>query len=86
MTTLPARTVTVTLEGVTLDTICFEHAFMALGDHRRAGKLTGYVEAALEANPGLAGRGLVLPRGTVIELPEFAIETAAAPAARLWDE
>lgn len=85
MTTLPGRTVQVTVEDATLDTICFEYALAALGDRRQAGKLTGYVEAALLANPGMADKGLVLPLGALIVLPEFSVETAPAQTVRLWD-
>ena len=80
---IPRATVAVDLEDLTLDLICFNHAFAALGDRRLAGGLTGYVEAALDANPGLA-RNAAIERGRMVVLPEFVIETAA-PAVRLWD-
>jgi phage tail protein X len=83
---IPAARATVTVEDATVDLVCFDHAFRALGDAKAAGRLDGYVEAVLEANPGLADLGLVLPLGTVIELPEFAIEEqAAAATGRLWE-
>ena len=64
------------IEGDTLDLICW----------RELGRTAGVVEAALEANPGLADRGPILPRGTPVVLPDVAI---AAPETRdvvqLWD-
>ena len=63
-------------QGDTLDAICYRHL----------GCTAGVVEAALEANPGIASLGEVLPHGTEIELPE---PDATAPARRaliqLWD-
>lgn len=82
---IPAATATVRVEDATLDLVCFDHAFRALGDRRLAGRLAAYVEATLAANPGLAGLGPVLPLGLVIRLPEFTIDTTV-PARRLWDE
>jgi phage tail protein X len=82
---IPAAIATVRAEDATLDLVCFEHALSALGDRRMAGKIKGYVEATFEANPGLADLGLILPRGTVVKLPEFVIQTSV-PAKRLWDD
>lgn len=63
-------------QGDTLDALCWRHL----------GRTAGVVEAALEANPGLAALGVVLPHGTPIDLPE---PTTTAPARRaliqLWD-
>lgn len=63
-------------QGDTLDALCWRHL----------GRTAAVVEAALEANPGVADLGDVLPHGTAIDLPEPA---AAAPAGRtliqLWD-
>lgn len=55
-------------------------------DRRAAGRLRGYIEATLDANPGLAGLGVILPRGTVVHLPEFAVEEAGTAVRRLWDD
>lgn len=85
---IPAGSATVKVEDATVDLICFGHALAVLGDRRAAGRLTGYVEATLAANPHLAGAGAILPRGMVIRLPAFEIQ-AAAPGPqlrRLWDE
>jgi phage tail protein X len=42
-------------------------------------------EAVLAANPGLAGKGLILPLGTVITMPEIARPTTQRPLISLWD-
>jgi phage tail protein X len=60
-------------------------AFKALNDRRVAGKLDGYVEATLEANPSVADRGILLPLGSTIFLPEFTIRAASTSVVRLWD-
>lgn len=80
---IPARTVTVTLEDIILDQLCFEHAYSALRDRVQAGKLTGYVEATLLANPGIA-KQTFLPLGMIVQLPEFSIQTETS-IKRLWD-
>lgn len=85
-TILPAATVTVEAEDMTVGLVCFDYAYALLRDRKQAGKLTGYVEATLTANVGLAAKGLILPYGTVINLPEFVIETASDETERLWDE
>lgn len=82
---LPAATITVTLEDVMIDQLCFEYAASVLRDRHQAGKLAGYVEATLAANPGLSNVGTLLPRGQVVKLPEFVIETEKSAAVRLWD-
>lgn len=83
-TKLPAAKVTVTREDATVEQICFEYAWQVLGDRHRAGQLPGYVEAAIEANRGMAALGLVLPLGTAIALPEWVADDTR-PAVRLWD-
>ncbi|CAJ4592817.1 tail protein X [Burkholderia pseudomallei] len=63
------------LQGETLDALCWRHY----------GSTVGTVEAVLEANPGLAELGVVLPMGTVVEMPERrAIETTT-PLLQLFD-
>lgn len=42
------------------------------------------VEQLLEANPGLADRGPVLPAGILVTLPDVQPDTAAQ-VVRLWD-
>jgi phage tail protein X len=50
------------------------------------GEESGYTEAVLEANPGLADLGPVLPAGTVIKLPTISAADAGEPVVvRLWD-
>lgn len=82
---IPARTVVTVVEDATVDLVCFEVAFAALGDRVQAGRLAGYVEAVLEANPGLAAAGAVLPLGTRIDLPAFAVAPPPTRSVRLWD-
>lgn len=62
------------IQGDTVDLIC----------RRAYGDESGYVEAVLEANPGLAGKGPILPVGTVVKLPELA-KPADLPTVSLWD-
>lgn len=60
----------------TVDAICYRE----LG---RTGDLT---EAVLDANPGVAALGPVLPHGTPIDLPEIApAQTAETDLIQLWD-
>lgn len=60
-----ARTTVTSTSGDTVDLIC----------RRFYGDESGYVEAVLDINPGLAALGPVLPVGTVVVLPDL----AAAP-------
>lgn len=64
------------LQGDTLDELLW----------RETGRGSGLVEAVLDANPGLAGIGPILPDGHAVLLP-IAANTAAPPAAivQLWD-
>ena len=63
----------VTVDGDMVDLVCRRHY----------GRRRGAVEAVLEANPGLAARGPVLPAGVEILLPDL---PSPGPAiARLWD-
>lgn len=60
----------------TVDALCWRHL----------GRTAGVVEATLEANPGLANLGSVLPHGTPVDLPTL---PSSAPVQRaliqLWD-
>lgn len=58
-----------------LDRICFKHY----------GHTKGTVEAVLEANPGLADKGAVLPSGILITLPMLPEAESKKPSIRLWD-
>lgn len=63
-----------TRRGDMLDQICWRHY----------GQQSGAVERVLEANPGLADRGPVLPEGLEVTLPDAAPAPARTPI-RLWD-
>ena len=65
----------VTAEGDMLDAICRLHY----------GPRPGAAEVVLEANPGLADRGPVLPAGVRIELPELPEEPPDSGTVRLWE-
>ncbi|KAB2749845.1 MULTISPECIES: tail protein X [Brucella] len=80
---IPAGTITVDLEDVTLDLACYDYLMQWTGDRIQVAKLKGYLEATYAANPGLARLGLVLPRGTVISMPEMTISTEIKTV-RLW--
>lgn len=62
-------------QGETLDALCL----------RVLGRTAGVTEAAMEANPGLADLGPILPQGTVVNLPAVtqATQTEAA-LVQLW--
>ena len=64
-----------TSEGDVIDAVCSEHY----------GSAAGAVEAVLDANPGLADRGPVLPAGLVVELPELPAESRESGTVRLWE-
>lgn len=82
---IPATQHTVKLEDVSVDLLCYQYAFSVLRDRHTAGKLKGYVEATLEANPGLASHGALIALGTVVNLPEFVIAKPDRTVRRLWD-
>ena len=63
-----------TRAGDRLDLICQKHY------QRQA----GVVEAVLQANPGLAARGPILPEDWLLELPDLP-EAARPPTVRLWE-
>jgi len=52
---------------------------------RHYGREAGAVEAVLEANPGLADLGPVLPAGTLVELPELPRPLEIIETVKLWD-
>jgi phage tail protein X len=49
------------------------------------GDESGYVEAVLAANPGLAALATPLPIGTVVFLPEIAKAAEVVTVVSLWD-
>lgn len=63
----------VTKDGDMLDALCWKHY-----------GVESAVVTVLEANPGLADYGPVLPAGIVIALPDQASSTTE-PTVKLWD-
>lgn len=64
-----------TRQGDVLDLICLRHY----------GQRDGVVERVLDANPGLASKGAVLPLATTIVLPELPSALKPAATIKLWD-
>ncbi|MNG23328.1 Phage Tail Protein X [compost metagenome] len=62
-------------QGDTVDAICWRHY----------GRTAGVTEAVLEANPGLAELGAVIPHGTSIVLPDAAPQAEQRQVVNLWD-
>ena len=62
-------------QGDTVDAICWRHY----------GRTAGVVEQVLDANPGLADLGPVIPHGTLIQLPEQAVRAERRQMVNLWD-
>lgn len=61
-------------QGDTVDQIC----------QRYYGRTGGITEAVLEANPGLADAGVILPHGKAVKLPDIA-PPAKTQTVQLWD-
>lgn len=64
-----------TRQGEMVDMVC----------RRAYGDETGYVEKVLDANPGLAGLGPVLPIMTKIVLPDLPKAAPEKKIISLWD-
>jgi phage tail protein X len=64
-----------TKDGDMLDAIC----------HNHYGNGSGYVEAVLEANRGLAEQSVILPAGITILLPDLPELKPHQSMLRLWD-
>lgn len=62
-------------QGDTVDAICW----------RYYGRTAGVTEAVLEANPGLADHGPIIPHGTRVNLPEAAPQVEQRQVVNLWD-
>ena len=62
-------------QGDTVDAICWRHY----------GRTAGVVEQVLDANPGLADLGPVIPHGTLVQLPEQAVRAKQRQMVNLWD-
>lgn len=63
-----------THQGETVDALCWRHY----------GHTLGAVEAVLQANPGLASCGLILPQGILVLMPTLPAP-APKPTVSLWD-
>ena len=61
-------------QGDTVDMICA----------RYYGRTEGVFESVLDANPGLAERGSVLPYGTAVELPDVQ-SSPVTETINLWE-
>lgn len=59
----------------TVDAICWRHY----------GRTAGVTESVLQANPGLAELGPVLPQGTLITLPDIQPSAPNRHMVNLWD-
>lgn len=62
-------------QGDTVDAICW----------RYYGRTAGVTEAVLEANPGLADIGAVLPMGHAVKLPDIEQQQEQNNTVNLWD-
>ncbi|NVZ96767.1 tail protein X [Pseudomonas sp. B6001] len=59
----------------TVDALCWRHY----------GRTAGVTEAVLEANPGLADHGPILPQGLVVNMPEVQASAPQRQMVNLWD-
>jgi phage tail protein X len=59
----------------TVDALCWRHY----------GRTAGLTEAVLEANPGLADHGPILPQGLVVNMPEVQASAPQRQMVNLWD-
>ncbi|WP_153785689.1 tail protein X [Pseudomonas sp. EMN2] len=64
-----------TQQNDTVDALCWRHY----------GRTAGVVEQVLDANPGLADQGPVLPAGLLVILPELQAAAPDRPMVQLWD-
>jgi phage tail protein X len=64
-----------TQQNDTVDALCWRHY----------GRTTGVVEVVLNANPGLASYGAVLPAGLLITLPDIQTSAPERQMVSLWD-
>lgn len=62
------------MQGDTVEAVCY----------RYYGYTTGITERVLEANPGTADLGAVLPMGHALDLPDVAPQPVATTL-QLWD-
>ncbi|QBQ12806.1 MULTISPECIES: tail protein X [unclassified Pseudomonas] len=59
----------------TVDALCWRHY----------GRTAGVTEAVLEANPGLAEHGPILPQGLVVNMPEVQTSAPQRQMVNLWN-
>ena len=64
-----------TNQNDTVDALCWRHY----------GRTAGVTEAVLEANPGLADQGPILPQGFVVNMPEAPASAPQRQMVNLWD-
>jgi len=64
-----------TIQNDTVDALCW----------RFYGRTAGVTEAVLEANPGLADHGPVLPQGLVVNMPEAQTTAPQRQMVQLWN-
>ncbi|EPG6645808.1 tail protein X [Pseudomonas aeruginosa] len=62
-------------QGDTVDAICWLYY----------GRTAGVTELVLEANPGLADLGPIIPHGTQVTLPDAAPQAEQRQVLNLWD-
>ena len=62
-------------QGDTVDSLCWQYY----------GRTTGVTEAVLDANPGLAEFGPIIPHGTAVILPDAAPQPEQRQVVNLWD-
>ena len=62
-------------QGDTVDKLCWQVY----------GSTSGMVEKVLDANPKLAFMPVLLPLGTLVEMPELANVKPETPQVQLWD-
>lgn len=65
----------ITKQGDTVDLLCWQVY----------GTTSGMVEKVTEANPKLAFMPVILPLGTLVEMPEFASVKPETTQVQLWD-
>ena len=64
-----------TNQNDTVDALCW----------RLYGRTAGVTEAVLEANPGLADHGPILPQGLVVNMPEAPTTAPQRQMVQLWN-
>ena len=62
-------------QNETVDTLCWRHY----------GRTAGVTEAVLEANPGLADYGPILPQGLAVQMPKAQTAAPKRQMVNLWD-